>query len=140
AGQIRHRFPTKTTYLAIRKNRFQTIADTRSELAILRRQQDQPPAILPFRPDPPLLIQRHRVTHHILAIDRLHRNHGNLRLRLLIHLLAKSVQPRLCSRIQNPRPPFHSEKLYRSARHERLGATTRLSNELPSNELSSGGW
>src|ERR1039457_6454275 len=123
---------------------------------------------------PPLPIQRHRVTHHILAIDRLHRNHGNLRLRLLIHLLAKSDQPRLCSRIQNPRKiidvirgmqrinrlggnphrrpqqnpkdrrnshqPFHSEKLYRSARHERLGATTRLSNELPSNELSSGGW
>ena len=98
---MRHRFPTKTTYLAIRKNRFQTIADTCSELAIRRRQQNQHPAILPFRPDPPLLKQGHRVTPLVLPIHRLHRNHGNLRLRLLLHLLAKSVQPRLRSRIQN---------------------------------------
>ncbi len=52
-------------------------------------------------PHLPVVFKLRGVVGRIVAVEIVHRHHGNLRVRLLIHLLAKIVQPRLGSRIQD---------------------------------------
>ncbi len=82
---------SESTDLAVRKNRLEAVTDVRVVFAIVRRQQDEHASIASLFSDSPLLVQINCVFKNVFAVRRFHRNHGDLRIRLLLDLMAKSV-------------------------------------------------
>jgi len=92
--QQRDRFAAKASDLAIRQDRFQPVADFDAVFVVLHRQQDQDSVVRGFAPDSPLLVQGHGVALDVGAVQGIYCDHGNLRLRFLVELLADVIELR----------------------------------------------
>ena len=94
-------FPAKTTDFAIGQDRFQAVAYFDPVLVVLDGEKKQDSVIGGFAADAPLLEKRNCVALNVGAVQGINRHDGDLRVRLLVDLLANVVQLRDGGRVQN---------------------------------------
>ena len=92
--QQRDRLAAKASDLAISQDRLQPVADFDAVFVVLHRQQDQDSVVRGFAADSPLLVQGDGVALNVGAVERIYGDHGNLRVRFLVELLADVVELR----------------------------------------------
>jgi len=90
-AQLGNRLAPEATDFSIRQYRLESVAHFDAIFAILHGEQDQNAAVCRLAADSPLLKQVYGVTLNVGAIERIHRNHSNLRVRLLVDLPTDAV-------------------------------------------------
>jgi hypothetical protein len=91
----------KVSDLAIGEDRLQSVADFDAVFPVLHRQKDEDSVVRGFAADTPLLVQVNGVTLNVRTIQGIHRDYGDLGVRLLVELLADVIQLRDGGLIEN---------------------------------------
>jgi hypothetical protein len=84
----------KASDFSIGQNRLQSVADFDAVFSVLHGQKDEDAVVRGFAADAPLLVQVDRVALNVRPIQGVHRDYGNLRMRLLVELLADVIELR----------------------------------------------
>ena len=100
-AQERHHISAKPADFAIRQNRLQAVAHLGPILMVVHSEQNHHATVLALWSDAPLSKKPVREILHRVALKRVNCHYGDLRVRFLIHLLAKRSQVLARSIIQD---------------------------------------
>src|SRR5229473_6493849 len=94
-AQQRHHRAARVSSTRVVNHRFQAVPNFNTVFVLVGSNQEQHAAIVALASHPELLVQIHRKVLDALSLQRMHRNHGDLRASLFLDLVAESFQPGL---------------------------------------------